>query len=64
MFSFSCVFARRTESVMICAPACSIAAYTRASEYLPEPRMKRDVNSRPPSLNVSFIFLLSPLLFS
>ena len=42
-------------SVMICAHAFCTAALIRSSEYLPEPRIKRDWNSCPPTTSVSFM---------
>ena len=41
-------------SVTICASACLTAASISSSEYLPEPSIKRDVNSYFPNLNVIF----------
>ena len=53
-------------SVTICASACLTAASISSSEYLPEPSIKRDVNSYFPNLNVSFnCSLLSvPVIFA
>ena len=47
MFSFSWVFARLKARVMISAPPCSTAALIRLMLYLPEPKIKRLLNSFP-----------------
>ena len=61
IFSCSFVFALRTASVMISAPASLIAASIRFKEYFPEPRINRDRNSCPPmtSLSLSMFVPLS-----
>ena len=53
MLSCCEVFARRTASVTICAPASRTAASTSSRLHVPDPRMKREVNVRPPSDQVS-----------
>ena len=66
MFSFFLVLVLLTASVMICAPAFSTAALISSIEYFPDPKMKREENSLPPNVNVSFAiafvlsFCLSP----
>ena len=49
-------FTRRSASVTICACACCTAALINSWEYLPEPKMKREVNSYLPNFQVSFAF--------
>ena len=56
MLSPSALFARRTASVIISAPACCTAASISAIEYFPDPRIKREWNSRPPRISGSFVF--------
>ena len=65
MFSFFFVLVRRTANVIICAPAFSTAALISSMEYFPDPKIKREENSFPPNVNVSFfIFSSFFLVFS
>ena len=52
--------ARRSAIVIICAPASETAALMSSGEYLPEPRIKRDVNSCPPMMSLSVIVVILP----
>ena len=63
MFSCSFVFARRTARVIISAPASFTAASIRLSEYFPEPKIKRELNSCPPIISLSLFMLLSFFLY-
>ena len=59
MFSFFFVLVRRTANVIICAPAFSTAALISSMEYFPDPKIKREENSFPPNVNVSFFIFSS-----
>ena len=63
MFSFSVVLARRTARVIIWAPASRTAASISSREYFPEPKINREVNSLPPRLHVSCVFMAIPSFF-
>ena len=61
MFSWSFVLARRTARVISSAPAYSTAAWISFREYFPEPKMKREENSCPPKISLSFCVIRNVL---
>ena len=63
MLSFAPASARRNAMVTIWAPASWTAASIKFTEYFPEPKMKREVNSCPPNDKVSFVFMIRLLFY-